>query len=306
MYSVRGGLRPTPPFDFAKSLDFLRMFPLMREDHVKGSELTNAISINHQTIAFELRSTGTIRQPRLKYTLYSEKPLSVRSQRAVEDRLGFFLSIDDRLEMFYKIARGDDCFRQVVEQFYGLHQVKFLTPFESACWAVLSQRTLMSEAQRARATFVTRFGSMIRVGNHEYWAFPEPSRIAEASRDDILEVTHNLRKAEYLAEVARAFNSIDEKFLRTGNYARVEAWLEGIKGIGEWSARLVLLRGLGRMDELGVEKRLFSAFSQVYGKTGPVSMELFDEVAGKYGVLKGDWAYYLRAANLEETPPLTS
>src|SRR6266849_10041078 len=111
MYSVKGGLRPTPPFDFAKSLDFLRMSPLMREDQVQGSGLTNAISINHQTLAFEIRPTGTIRQPRLKYSLYSEKPVSVRLQRAVEDRLGFFLSIDDRLNMFYKIASGDDCFR---------------------------------------------------------------------------------------------------------------------------------------------------------------------------------------------------
>jgi DNA-3-methyladenine glycosylase II len=305
MYSVKGGLQPTPPFDFAKSLDFLRMFPLMREDQVQGSGLTNAIIINHQTLAFEVRSTGTIRQPRLKYTLYSENPVSVRLQRAVEDRLGFFLSIEDRLKMFYKIACGDDCFRPVVERFYGLHQVKFLTPFESACWAVLSQRTVMSEARRARNAFLKRFGSMIRVENHEYWAFPEPSRIADTSRDDILEVTHNRRKAEYLAEVAKAFNSIDEKFLRTGNYAKVEAWLEGIKGIGEWSARLVLLRGLGRMDELGVEKRLLSAFSQVYGKTGPVGRESFDEVATRYGGLKGYWAYYLRAASLEESPSLT-
>src|SRR5713226_6666223 len=124
MYSVKGGLRPTPPFDFAKSLDFLRMFPLMREDQVQGSGLTNAMIINHQTLAFEVRSTGTIRQPRLKYTLYSGKPVSVKLQRAVEDRLGFFLSMDDELEMFYKIASDDDRFRPVVERFYGLHQVK--------------------------------------------------------------------------------------------------------------------------------------------------------------------------------------
>jgi DNA-3-methyladenine glycosylase II len=306
MYSLKGGLRPIPPFDFAKSLDFLRMFPLMREDQAQDSRLTNAVGINHQTIVFEIGATGTIRQPRLKYTLYSEKPVSRRLQRAVEDRLGFFLSIDDELKMFYKIARGDDYFRPVVERFFGLHQVKFLTPFESACWAVLSQRTLMSEARRARVAFVKRFGSMIRLGDHEYWAFPESSRIVDASRDDILEVTQNRRKAEYLAEVARAFNTIDEKFLRTGNYAKVESWLKRIKGIGEWSARLVLLRGLGRMDELGVEKRLLTAFSQVYGKTGPVTRELFDEVAARYGGLKGNWAYYLRAAGLEETPSLTS
>ena len=306
MYSMKGRLRPIPPFDFAKSLDFLRTFPLMREDQVQGAGLTNAVSINHQTLAFEIGATGTIRQPRLKYTLQSEKPISVRMQRAVEDRLGFFLSIEDELSTFYKIASGDDCFRPVVERFYGLHQVKFLTPFESACWAVLSQRTLMSEARRARVAFVARFGSMIRVGHQEYCAFPEPSMIAGASRNDLLEVTHNRRKAEYLAEVAKAFNTIDEKFLRTGNYADVEAWLEGIKGIGEWSARLILLRGLGRMDELGVEKRLITAFSQVYGKTSPVTRELFDEVAEKYGGLKGYWAYYLRAASLEETPSLTS
>src|SRR5207302_1198151 len=46
LYSEEGSLRPTPPFDFAKSLDFLGMFPPMREDQtVSELSMTKAVRV---------------------------------------------------------------------------------------------------------------------------------------------------------------------------------------------------------------------------------------------------------------------
>ena len=94
--------------------------------------------------------------------------------------------------------------------------------------------------------------------------------------------------------VAKAFSETDERFLRTAKYEEVEEWLRGIKGIGEWSSRLILLRGLGRMEKLAVENKLLKAASIVYGHGKPLSQNTFDQIAEKYGPWKGYWAYYLR------------
>src|SRR5436190_17544393 len=77
LHSEEGSLRPTPPFDFAKSLDFLGMFPPMQEDQtVSEVSLTKAIPVGGRTIVFRLKPTGTIKMPALKYTLFSDHPFS--------------------------------------------------------------------------------------------------------------------------------------------------------------------------------------------------------------------------------------
>src|SRR2546425_705182 len=207
LHSEEGSLRPTPPFDFAKSLDFLGMFPPMQEDQtVSEVSLTKAIRVGGRTIVFQLKPTGTIKMPALRYTLFSDHPFSHGLTDVILDRISFFLSLNDDLKQLIR---------------------------------------------------------------HE-------------------------RREDYLAHITKAFTEVDERFLRTGEYDKVEDWLKNIRGIGEFSSRLIMLRGLGRMDKLAVEKRLIAAAGRVYGR--PMKEQRLHVIAEKYGRAKGYWAYYLRTA----------
>jgi DNA-3-methyladenine glycosylase II len=295
LYSEEGTLRPIPPFDFAKSLDFLGMFPPMREDQtVSELSMTKAVRVGGRAIVFQLKPTGTIKMPGLKYTLFADHPFSRGLTEVVIDRISFFLSLSDDLDQFYRIAINDSSFAPVLQKLYGLHQVKFLTPFESACWAVLAQRNQLSAARKAKQAVLERYGTSLEVNGHVYRAFPEPGQLVEASKEEVKALLRHERREEYLAEVIKAFNNVDERFLRTADYDKVEEWLRNIRGIGEWSARLILLRGLGRMERLAVEKRLIAAAGKVYGK--PMTAQRLHVIAEKYGRWKGYWAYYLRTA----------
>src|SRR5260370_32991125 len=90
--SEEGFLSPKSPFDFSKSLDFLRDFPPMRDDQkIDELSLTRAVCIGGQTVVFNVRSTGLIKSPRLKYTLSSDRYLTPGVHDAVVDRIGIFL-----------------------------------------------------------------------------------------------------------------------------------------------------------------------------------------------------------------------
>ncbi len=295
LYSEEGSLRPTPPFDFAKSLDFLGMFPPMREDQsVSELSMTKAVRVGGRAIVFQLNPTGTIKMPGLKYTLFADHPFSRGLTEVVIDRISFFLSLADDLEQFYRTAINDSNFAPILQKLYGLHQVKFLTPFECACWAVLSQRNQLSAARKAKQVLLERYGTSLEVNGRVYRAFPEPTQLEEASKEEVKALLKHERREEYLGEVIKAFNNVDERFLRTAGYDKVEEWLKDIKGIGDWSAKLILLRGLGRMEKLAVEKRLIAAAGRVYGK--PMTLQRLHVIAEKYGRWKGYWAYYLRTA----------
>jgi DNA-3-methyladenine glycosylase II len=216
-------------------------------------------------------------------------------QDAAIDRISLFLSLDDDLRPFYQIGHTDPDFAPLVQELYGYHQVKFSTPFESACWAVLAQRNPRSMAQKMKKALLETYGGSINVQNRTYWAFPEAAQLADASEAELLTVVRNARKVEYLTATIRAFNKVDEHFLRTAAYDEVATWLRNIKGFGEWSATFVLLRGLGRMEQVPLaEKLVLEAASRLYGHGRDLGRAEVARIAKPYGAYKGYWAHYLR------------
>ena len=299
MYQETGTLTPTPPFDFSKSLQFLGIFgPTKNEQTVSTHSLTKAISIDGQTVVFQLTSIGTTEKPGLEYTLFSAKPFSQAMENAVVERITFFLSLKDDLQPFYRLGRADPDFAPIIEHLYGYHQVKFLTPFENACWAVLTQRNPMKIAQQTKQALVEKYGSSLEVSGSVYWAFPEPMQIAVVDESELLKMIRNDRRTEYLVAAARAFSEADEEFLKTASDEEVEAWLRNINGIGDWSATFIMVRGLGRMERVPLtEARLFEAASKVYGHGEELNRDDLKRLADKYGLWQGYWAHYIRVAS---------
>src|ERR1044071_5588113 len=77
LYSVQGTLAPAPPFDFDKSLDFLGFFaPMEGEQVLAARALAKAVLLDGQIVVFEIAVSGSIEQPRLAYTLYSDQPIN--------------------------------------------------------------------------------------------------------------------------------------------------------------------------------------------------------------------------------------
>jgi DNA-3-methyladenine glycosylase II len=152
----------------------------------------------------------------------------------------------------------------------------------------------LNAARKAKQALLERFGTSLEVNGQVYRAFPEPGQLAEASKEELKGLIKHKRREEYLGHVIKAFNEVDERFLRTADYDKVEEWLKNIRGIGDFSSKLILLRGLGRMEKLAIEKRLIAAAGRVYGK--PLPVQRLHVIAEKYGRWKGYWAYYLRTA----------
>ncbi len=296
LYTETDYLTPTPPFDFAKSLNFLGSFaPMQGEQTLVASILTKAVSLEGQIVAFQLASVGSIEEPKLEYTLFSNQPMSDVVKRRAVDRIGFFLSLYDDIRPFYQLGLADSDFAPVMQELYGYHQVKFLTPFEVACWAVLVQRNPLNMAQRMKQALIEAYGGSITVQGTTYWAFPEAARLVHVNESELLSVVRNARKAEYLVAIIRAFSEVDEHFLRTADYDEVAAWLHSIRGFGEWSVSFVLLRGLGRMEKVPVgEKKIIGATSRLYGHGHDLTRAEVEKIAEKYGPYKGYWAHYVR------------
>jgi len=61
----------------------------------------------------------------------------------------------------------------------GLRPVLFASPYEAACWAVLSHRIWMTQAVRLRRRLTERHGTEVDVGGSKLASFPPPAVLAK-------------------------------------------------------------------------------------------------------------------------------
>lgn len=296
MHTVDGTLTPTPPFDFSLSLRFLEGFsPAEGEQAIAEGAVTKGLRVRGRTVVFRVTAdaSATTDAPGLTYRLWSEEPLEEEVRAAAADRIAAFLSIADDLTDLRARAEADPVFAPFVARLCGLHQVRFLTPFENLCWAVMGQRAPIPVARKAKDAFVERYGGALEVEGDLHRAFPEPTDVAGLSGDDLLEVIGNQRRAGYLANVIEAWQGIDEHWLRAAPVDDVTAWLRAIKGVGEWSTAFVMFRGLGRHTSMPVTRPTLQAIRRAYGSD--VTEERAEELAAGYAPWTGYWVMYLRA-----------
>lgn len=293
-------LTAAPPFEFGHSLAFISGFAPTQGEQRLGRSLVKVVRVLGRTVQFTVRvGTGT---STLGCDLATDTPLSAQVEAAALDRVRFYLGLDDDLGAFYQLAESDPPFQPVLRALSGYHQVKFLTPFENAAWAILTQRTPVAVARGLKSRLTQVYGGQM----HDLWAFPDAADLAAVPEAELAATLGNARKAAHLASTARAFTGVDEGWLRTAPYDEVRAWLLALPGIGPWSALFVLLRGLGRGE------RVFGADNETFlreiGRAaepyyGPLTDADLRRIAERYGPWQGYWAHHLRAAPaLERTP----
>jgi DNA-3-methyladenine glycosylase II len=140
---------------------------------------------------------------------------------------------------------------------------RFAGLFETFANVVPFQQVSLDAGVAIVRRLVERFGESLEHEGRRYHAFPDARLLAGASVDAIRACGLSRRKAEALHQIARAIEAGDVTTAKLAGMSSVEAirYLTELEGIGPWSAGLVLLRGLGRLDvfppgDIGVARGL--------------------------------------------------
>lgn len=291
-------IEPTPPFSFAQSMRFLDGFAPCAGDHAcRPDALLTGGYADGAPFVTTVRPVAD--DDASEPSLTSSPTMALEFEwlegrgapAAVERWVRSFLSLDDDLRPLYETAEEDDAFAPVVESLYGLHHVRFATPFEAACWAALSQRTPMSVATSLKRGIVDAAGRTEERSGHEVALFPTPERVL-ASEAAVRDAIGHDRKERTVLEAAEAFAAADLAELGDDE---LRERLADVWGFGPWSSEFVALRGFGRLATVPhTERRLASAVGELYGLDGAASEAEMERLAAPYGSLAGYWAHYIR------------
>lgn len=317
---MRHTLPTRAPFSFAQSLTFIRRFPPNHGEYVIGPDsITAAIALGDRAVAVTVRrhvSRSNAQNTRSRSavragfeTITSSCALGVGGSDSLEieapddvpaseivPRVSAWLGADHDLSAFYDAANGDPCFSPFVRELYGLHHVAFMSLAEIAVYCVMMQRAPIAMAARMKARFLDRFGLRVLMpgqraddqGRRELRAMPELAALASLDGDEIADAIRHRVKGPAIATVVRGVAKLGEQFLRTAPYPEAKQALLDIPGVGPFSAGAILLRGLGRMDDvpIGVAEREARA---IYGRAFDPSA-----IAKRYGAHIGYWSFYVK------------
>ena len=270
------------PFSFAQTLTFARRFaPLETNAIIDDTSLTAALAAGGRAWPFELREQAG--------ELVAIVPSGAPS--ALGRRIADFIGADDDLTRFYACAASDAAMTPVIAELHGLHHVRFLGLEEISVYCTMMQRTPIAMAARMKRAFLERFGHAALVRGHTLYAMPELGELARLEVPAIAAAIKHPAKAERIVTIVRAVAALGESFLRTAPYAEARDALLEIPGIGPFSAGAILLRGLGRTDELPSLVMFSDAIAAVYGSRWNEAA-----IVRRYGRDIGTWAFYLKTA----------
>jgi len=277
------------PFAFHQTLTFLRRFPACQQDYIiTDDSLTAAVTVNGRPATFTIRDGS---------------PLTLEVDRAVDAfallaRASDFIGARDDLTAFYAAARGDAAFAPLLDSLYGLHHVRFLTLEEIAVYCVMMQRTPIHLAARLKRKFFERFGRAVEVGGTTLYALPSIDQLARLDGKEIAEAIGHKIKGPQIANVVKGVARIGEAFLRDAPYEAARDELLEIPGVGPFSAAAILLRGLGRMDELPSMDIVERDARELYGDRYDA-----EAIRARYGKDLGYWSFYLKTGVARATRP---
>jgi DNA-3-methyladenine glycosylase II len=212
---------------------------------------TRAIRLAGQPAVVEVReSSASDEAPELKVTLSLAEP-TPEQVLAAESLVRRVFGTDDDVVPLREIGRADPILAKLLDRWLGLRPVVIPDLFETIAWAIIGQQINVQFAAKCKRALIERYGDRVpRAGGPPLLLFPTPERLIEARAEDLAALQFSRQKIRYLLGLAEdvATGRLDLDELDQLPPAAALARLEGVVGIGRWTAEYVLMRGIGHRD----------------------------------------------------------
>jgi DNA-3-methyladenine glycosylase II len=136
------------------------------------------------------------------------------------------------------------------DQLRGMHPPRCATLWEALAHAIVFQQISIHAATAIMRRTVETMSEPIEHGGVEYYPFFSPSQLLYAPDEPLRAAGLSANKVEHLRSAAAAVEdgALSEEILAPLASEEAAECLRTVRGIGPWSASVVLLRGLGRLD----------------------------------------------------------
>jgi len=291
-------LSPVPPFDFPLSAAIFSGGDPQIRSYSDGT-FRQVLRDRERLFLAVVTGSGTVDDPVVHLRL-GPGPVDRQAFRDAGDLVRRIFNLDLDISPFPAAVRDDPVMSAIARRLRGLKPPRTSTVFEALVDSIIEQQISLAAAHSIEKRVVRTFGDTLEWEGDEYYAFPAPVRLAEASPEELRACGLSLKKAEYIVGISRRIRDGGLDLENHGPGEDTETIvreLTNIRGVGLWTAELAALRGLSRLDaipadDLGIRRSI----SNYYSRVSRIDTEEARRIAEAWGEWKGLAAYYLLVA----------
>ncbi len=208
------------------------------------------------------------------------------------------LGAEADLERFYQSASGVPWLDPLVRRMRGVKPPRYPTLWEACVNAIVFQQVSLAAASAIMGRLTTALGRPLESNGVWLHHFPTPRQVQHAEDGLLRGAGLSAGKLATLRRVADVLDGggLDEARLERLPSAEAGALLCSMKGIGPWTAAVILLRGLGRLDVFPSNDSSVQRNLALVGGSAPLHLEMALEILGPD---QGMLYYHLLLARLE-------
>jgi DNA-3-methyladenine glycosylase II len=203
------------------------------------------------------------------------------TNEAISAQLERMLSLDVDASRFGEIIANDKIVELLERLRPGLRPVLYPSPYEAAARAIIGHRLFVRQAASVSGRVSLEHGEAVMIAGRLVHAFPSPERLASLTPVEGL----SDRKVSQLRALGTftVKGGLDSVGLRSMKYPEALTYLQQLKGIGPFSAELIMLRGVGDSDAFPCEeKRLHRAMALAYKLEDSSDLNVLLEIAERW------------------------
>jgi DNA-3-methyladenine glycosylase II len=208
------------------------------------------------------------------------------------------LGIDRDVAHFSRAAERIPWLSALAERMRGVRPPRYPTLWEACVNAIVFQQISLHAASAIMRRLILALGRPVDSEGVVVYSFPTAEGFLGADDDVLRAAGVSPGKLSTLRRVAEslAAGALDEAILEERASPEAAALLCGIKGIGPWTATVILLRGLGRLDVFPMNDSSVARNLSMVSGSDRIDIETtLDSLSPQQGMLY----YHLLLARLE-------
>ncbi len=235
-----------PPFSLHFTVRVLQRLPSNRIDRWEAGIYGRLLPIGERLELVTVTQSGGPQQPAVQACARLAPGEIPAVRRTIQQLLGATIE----LEPFYELVRRNGPLESLALALAGLKPPRYLSLFEALINAICCQQVSLTVGVLMMNRVSKLAGSYQVIQNEKYFAFPGPEQVSRLKPQQLRGLGLSNAKAAAMAALSEGFATgrhRQEEFEQLPTARAIEK-LQSLPGVGAWSARYGLLRGLGRLD----------------------------------------------------------
>jgi len=243
-------LKPKAPYNFDANFYKPSHFP--SSDNIwEKDEYWITMLWKGKRLGLKFENLGTIKNPKVKVSIYSQKPLSKDFVNGLIPEIKWRFNFDQDISEFCKEFKNDKFLGPAIKKWKGMKPIAANSLYETLIIYIVLQNATVRRSVQMLENLFDKFGRKVKYDGKTLSTFWEPKEVLQTTEKELRDLKVGYR-AKFFLKISKQFakGEIDEFSLRKMPKEEIKKGILKLYGIGPVSMECLLFEDFYFLDTL--------------------------------------------------------